>query len=323
MKRPMPMPGHGRFPHLLLTACLGFAACGQDPAASRPGPAPAATGPTSAPASALVAGYELGRALRAFSLPPELREVSGITATGPDTVACVQDEHGAIFQFDLVTGRVTGHQRFGPAGDYEGLTLVGDEYWVLRSDGTLLRVVRDGRGLATADRHVLVSAHRNWEGVAFDRAESRLLLVPKDVPKGSDKEERDERLVFGFDLKTRRLGPEPLLTLRVKDLAAQARRLGFEVPTKLTGKGLERTDLKLRVAEVAVHPETGEFWLLSALDRILLVVDRGGRLRALHQFAESELPKPEALTFLPDGRLAIASEGETGPAVLRLYGKKP
>jgi hypothetical protein len=44
------------------------------------------------PSSMIVASYELGRALRSFTLPPELREVSGITAIGVDTIACVQDE---------------------------------------------------------------------------------------------------------------------------------------------------------------------------------------------------------------------------------------
>jgi hypothetical protein len=53
----------------------------------------------------------------------------------------------------------------------------------------------------------------------------------------------------------------------------------------------------------------------------LLVTDRKGEVKGMHVFAADEMPQPEGATFLPDGSLALASEGVGGPAVLRNYGK--
>jgi uncharacterized protein YjiK len=57
---------------------------------------------------------------------------------------------------------------------------------------------------------------------------------------------------------------------------------------------------------------------LSAVDRVLLRVDREGTLRAGQRFDASELPQPEGLACLPDGRLLVASEGDGGPGRVRV-----
>ncbi|HEU4420191.1 MAG TPA: SdiA-regulated domain-containing protein [Planctomycetota bacterium] len=258
---------------------------------------------------------------RSFLLPDDLREVSAIAAADDHTLACVQDEKGALFFFDLDQGRVLRRAKFGPKGDYEGLAKVGDDYWVLRSDGLLLRLV------ATADRYEIAETLatglgvKEFEGLAVDRAANRFVLAPKSLAK--ETEERELRPLFAFDLATRLAAKEPLITLHLDQVLDAARLQGIAVPTRLSKRGKEKPAVRLFFAEVAVHPGTGELWLLSAGDRALLVVDRNGQFRGMHFFPAEEMPQPEAATFLPNGHLVLGSEGGGGPAVLRVYACVP
>ena len=211
--------------------------------------------------------------------------------------------------------------KFGPKGDYEGLAKVGDDYWVLRSDGVLLRLV------AAADRYEIAETLatglpvKEFEGLAVDRAANRFVLAPKSVAK--EKEEKELRPLFAFDLATRLTAQEPLITLHLDEVLDAARLQGIAVPTRITNRGKEKPLVRLFFAEVAVHPETGDLWLLSAGDRALLVVDRKGQLRGMHFFSTVEMPQPEAATFLPNGHLVLGSEGAGGQAVLRVHACVP
>lgn len=255
-------------------------------------------------------------------LPPELREVSGITALDGRTVACVQDELGIVFLYDLERRVIAGQLPFGPRGDYEAITRAGDDWWVLRSDGLLLHLRWTGSSLVLQGEHPLPLPYADFEGLCLDPAHDRLLVAPKDRPRG-DKEQRDLRRVYAFDLRTRELLAEPVLQLDLVDLAAQAEQLGTPLPVRETAKGKERIALKLLCSEIAVDPSRDEILLLSGVDRALVRVDRGGRLRAVQFFPADELPQPEGLAFLPDGRLLIASEGPDGPGRLRLLQPPP
>ncbi len=75
-----------------------------------------------------------------WELPKILREVSGIAHMGNNKIACVQDEDGIIFIYDLVSSRIEEEIEFAGAGDYEGISLVGETAYVLRSDGTIFEV---------------------------------------------------------------------------------------------------------------------------------------------------------------------------------------
>jgi uncharacterized protein YjiK len=232
---------------------------------------------------------------------------------------------------------------FGPDGDYEGLARVGDDYFVLRSDGLLCRVTSAGQRLRVAETFALAMPNHDLEGLCHDPRRRALLIAPKDVVKPDEKEPkrskgerrrgeeagasdpptakelRDQRVVFAWDLEQKALLAEPVLRLSLEHLKRRAETRGHELPTKTNKKGKERTVLRLLFSCIAVHPRTGEIYLLSAADHVLLVVDQLGALRDVHLLDEDALPKPEGLTFMPDGNLVLSSEGVEGPARLVVY----
>lgn len=250
-------------------------------------------------------------------LPKGLREVSAIVGADERTLVCVQDEVGALYFVDLDGQRPPHAVVFGPPGDYEGLARVGEDYWVLRSDGVLLHLQWFDGGLLVVATHTLKTPHKDWEGLCYDTERKVLLVLPKDRG-GDSKEDRDERPVFAFDPAGGRLRPELDMVFSKRRLADQAERRGFDVPLRANSKGKLRIDLKLHCSELLLVPGKRELLLLSGVDRALLRLDYEGRLLACRVFDEQELPQPEGMAFLADGRLLVASEGQHGPGVVRV-----
>lgn len=262
--------------------------------------------------------FDLAHPDRSFDLPDELHELSAITVRDDRGISCVQDEKGVLYGFDLGSGRVDASQHFGERGDYEGLCRVDGTYYVLRSDGLLLRLEPDGKHFRVKAEIHLDLPVPEVEGVCLDTGQRRLLIAPKEFGK-VDKEHKDERPLLAFDLQTQRLAAAPALVISLAAVEAAAVRLGVELPTRSTPKGRQRVALELHFSDLSVRPATGDVFLLSAVDQLLLVVSPTGAVRYVHRLDPSLLPQPESLTFLPDGDLLIGSEGGSGKARLCRY----
>lgn len=248
-------------------------------------------------------------------LPKELREVSAITQAADGTLACLQDELGALFWFDIEGRRPTTTAVFGERGDYEALVRVDADYWLLRSDGFLARVAHAAGNWRIVGSSWLPGGPREWEALCFDASRRRLLAMPKEGV-GSSKSERDQRALFAIDLATGVATEAPVCVLQRRSLLRQAEALGLDVPVRTTDKGKERAELELTISEIAVVPGKAELLLLSAKDHAVLRVDYTGRLLGLRRLDAAVLPQPEGLTVLADGRLVVASEGAGGAARL-------
>ena len=265
--------------------------------------------------------YDLKHPSKRFTLPAELTEVSALTDIDANTVACLQDEQGAIYLVDLNTGKVAGKSVFAGPGDYEGLTRVGDDLYALRSDGLIHHLRKKGDGYAHSDTFRVVVPNHNIESLGLDERNQVMLIAAKDNLKG-DKDLRNARFVYGWDLRTNKQLTRPVLTLNVERVASQARALGVKLPMKRTEKGKERLDFKLRPSSIAMHPTEDLYYLLSAQDRALLVLDRAGVLKELVFLDPTLFPKPEGITFQPDGTLLISNEGKDAPPNLLVFSQK-
>lgn len=246
-------------------------------------------------------------------LPHQLREASSVVGVDADTIACVQDEVGALFFVSLSGAQPLRKAEFGPRGDYEGLALVGGTYWVLRADGVLHELRADGERFRIARSVTLPAGFRDWEGVCHDAARGRLLVMPKDRP-GGDKDARDLRPVFAVDPVAGVVDAEPFVVWRRSAWLDQALARGFDVPVRTTDKGKEKVQLELVCSEILPAREPGQYFLLAAGDRVLLRVDLDGRLLGVRRLDPAKLPQAEGMTFLADGRLLVVSEADGGQA---------
>lgn len=265
--------------------------------------------------------YDLAHPDRRFALPAELREISALTDINAQTVAALQDEMGRIYFIDHTTGRVTATFDFAAAGDYEGLTRVGSDLYTLRSDGLIHHlVVKDGK-VTVADTIRVDVPNRNLESIGYDEERHLLLIAAKDNLKGSPSA-RDRRYVYGWDLRRRQLLDRPVLDMSVAAIIAEAQAMGVKLPRERKKNGKEEVQFKLRPSSIALQPQQGTYWLLSAADHTLLIFDRSGHLLDLVPLDRKLYPKAEGITFLANGDLLISNEGKDAPANLLFFRRK-
>ena len=292
-----------------IAAGLLSAQCGRGVASSQE-PSPARR-----PASSLP--YTLEKPDGRFVLPPALAEISGLTDLSSTQVACVQDEEGAVYVYDLDSRRVVRKIPFGAPGDYEGLAAVGGSFFVLRSDGVLYELPDAAAGSAPVV-HELALPTRDNEGLAFDAKYRRLLIAPKSrLSKG--RETKFDRAVFAFDLKTRALVPDPVLEWSVSDVVEFAESRGLPLPMSSRRQGDVRPALRLLPSSVAVHPITDEVFVLSAADAVLISLSRNGAVTGYALLDRRLHRQPEGITFTTAGDMLISNEGAGGAPLLWLF----
>lgn len=249
--------------------------------------------------------YAFDNPTRVDTLPGVLAEASGLTDVSNTEVAIVQDEQGVIFVYDLNLRRITKQVPFGPPGDYEGLTRLGDAMFVLASDGTLI-TVSDWRGAARVERRSLDLPTSDNEGLGYDPFGNRLLVAPKSRWQ-SGKTHKHLRAVFALDLESKKLDVAPALVMDVNRLIDYANAHDHALPEKAK-KGKPRVALRFMPASIAVHPKTRELFVISAIDRVLASFDRMGNVTGYAKLDPERYRQPEGMTFLADATLVIANE---------------
>ena len=89
--------------------------------------------------------YNINSPDKIWELPFELKEISGMAAIDDNTIACIQDESGIIFKYGLEEDKIIETLKFGKSGDYEGIALKDNIFYILRSDGRIYKVDPAGK----------------------------------------------------------------------------------------------------------------------------------------------------------------------------------
>ena len=271
--------------------------------------------PGSAPPPAL-SFYALEAPDLSAALPPRLAEVSGVTALSGAEVACIQDEEGVVFVYDLAQRRTVRQIPFGPRGDYEGIASADTRLFVLRSDGVLFEL-QDLSSTPPVRAHVLRLPTADNEGLCLDAPRRRLLIAAK-TRLGKGKAFKDTRVIFAYGLDAAALEPEPAMIVSVDAIRDFAERQG----RRRVAPGGKPRALRFMPSAIAMHPTTFEVFVLSAVDQALATFDANGRVTGFAGLDPALFPQPEGLTFLGNGDLVITSEAAGGRPTIALFKRR-
>ncbi|WP_181163605.1 SdiA-regulated domain-containing protein [Pontibacter mangrovi] len=240
-------------------------------------------------------------------LPAELREVSGIALLDDERMACVQDEKGSIFIYNLKDQELEKEYPFGAAGDYEGLAVDGSTAYVLRSDGTVFQVKEFESSKPQVKKYKsALAASQNTEGLALDKADNRLLIACK----GHDKTLGKNKGIYELSLESGKMRPEPVITIPLEQELLQA----------TTDKKKKDLYDVLQPSSLEIHPLTGEHYLLDAVNGRIMLVSEDGKLSSVTTLDKKMLRQAEGLSFGSNGEVYIASEGsKKGRGVIHKY----
>ena len=234
-----------------------------------------------------------------WELPRVLEEVSGIDYIDKERIACVQDEVGELFIYNLVSKQIEKRIKFAENDDFEGVAMVGNKAYIMRSDGKIFSIDDIRVENPVIEKYdTQMSFKYDFEGLCYDKKKDRLLLAAKS--NGPDDDDKFKP-VFEFKLGSKQLTDVPIYQLFYDDPI-------FE--------GLESagTPKIFRTSEIHIHPKTGDIYMLDGVIGKLLILSNNWQPKSLYIFNPSDFPQPEGITFDPDGKTFISNEGEWKPA---------
>jgi uncharacterized protein YjiK len=258
--------------------------------------------------------YDLNAPNSTFDLDLSLREISGLTTTPkPDWLAAVQDEKGQLFYINKKTGQVDPSVIFAEDGDFEGIEFVGDTLWVVKSKGRLFKLWNLNKtpyDMATFKIESLKKA--NIEGLGYDAKNNRLLLAQK----GEKTDEAATRSIFAFDLKKQDPSVSKVFELGLGDFKAfltDKKEKRYQHLTKDYVENPLAKGVEWGPSGVAIHPQSGNMYILSSVNKVLLIVSAEGKILEMVKLDKNRFPQPEGICFDPDGTMYLSSEAKDAP----------
>jgi len=260
-------------------------------------------------------GYDLRHPLKEYELPHSLREISGITFSGEHKMACIQDEKGKIYVYNLKKEDVKESIEFGTDKDYEGIALVNDTFFVLHSTGTLFEVTGfDTDSQQTKKHDTFLKKENNTEGLCYDSTTHSLLIACKGVSHKKEKE--DVKEIYRFNLESDKLEKKPEYKIHLEALEK------FLEESHVIKPVTSDADAFFEPSEIAIHPFTHDIYVLSSVGKMIVVLDRNGTIKEAADFDPAFAAHPEGMTFSPAGHLFISSEGKGSKKVILEFAPK-
>jgi len=240
-----------------------------------------------------------------WMLPADLKEVSGLALTADGRLLTHDDNVGRIFVIDPRSGIVLNQFTLGHGihGDFEAITVAGNDIYLLNSNGTLYQFREGGKDahVSFTTQDLRLGKECEFESMAYE-ADSAWLLLP--CKRTSKKSMQDKLIIYRFRLQ----GPDSTrLTMMTIPLA--------EVIGSNDWKGFHPSDM-------TIDPSTGNYVIISSHEKGLVeitpagLVDRAEPLPGKHQ-------QPEGVAITKDNLLIVSDEGSKKPAAITLYRWRP
>lgn len=231
--------------------------------------------------------------IKTWELTFALREVSGISHIDDSRIACIQDEDGIIFIYDLEQEQIVNEIEFGPRGDYESIRIIDSTAYVMQSNGSLYKISNfesKNRNITTFKTEF--SSFNDMESFDYNPGISEFLTVPKE---NNLSENRQDFIIYRLDPETFKLKKDVFTSISYEDPIFKIKERWFMEDGFLA-------------SELSVHPLTNEIYMLDSRIPKLLILHPDGKPKALHMLNPEDFQQPEGLSFDQHGRMYISNE---------------
>lgn len=240
--------------------------------------------------------------LAKWILPEDLREVSGIALTGNGRLLAHSDERGRVYVIDPRRGMVaktfTVGSKSGVVADFEGITISGDDIYLLASNGSIYKFREGADGASVPFTKVDTGLGREceFEGIAIDPDSAWFVLPCKNVKK---KSMRGQLVIYRW----RPDGADASVTVLTIPLADAVGTNGWK---------------NLSPSDVAIDPATGNYVVITGPEKALIEITSAGEVVRSRRLP-GRPQQPEGIAISRDGILIISDESVTRPADITLY----
>ncbi|MFC3563031.1 SdiA-regulated domain-containing protein [Pedobacter jamesrossensis] len=232
-----------------------------------------------------------------FNMPQNLFEISGIVFHNgdPKQVFAIQDEDGDLFYLGL-NDKQSKYTKFGSKGDYEDLTIIKNQIIVLKSNGELHMFPISEISKPEAANVIKIKdlvPKAEYEGLAADEKAGKIYILTK----GSKSDEKNKATsIYAFEFSAdNTLKPAGTFSLPFSEIEA------------LSGT----KKIKFKPSALAKNPSTNEWYILSSVNKLLIVTDDNFKIKAAYPLKGGNFNQPEGIAFDKDNNLYISNEGGT------------
>ncbi len=256
-----------------LIVCLGFLSCKRAPVKKI----------TKSPD-----GYDLNK-VHQTKLPLELDEISGVAYYAKDSsIFAINDEKGWLYK--LKKGSNGLRWKFSKGADFEDLVLLDSAFYVLQSNGNIIRLTFDTKNNIVVQQYTFEQQEgvkNEFEILYFDSTRQKLILVCKDCE--SDK--KKSLTTFSFD-----------------PFSGQYTGSDFSINVEKIAESIGEEKIRFKPSAAAINPKNGLLYIVSAINEMIVITDVNGNFKNSFKVDKGIFKQPEGITFTPSGDMIISNE---------------
>lgn len=237
-----------------------------------------------------------------IQLSKELKEISGIIMKGSSLYA-ITDNTGQLFQLDTANGKILAHWQFGKVADYEDVAIAEGRFYVLNSNGDIISFLLTVDGKSDIKEFNFPYGKGNeFEILYYDEIAKQLVVVCKEC--------KDDK-------------KKALTVYTIDHITGKYESADFDVNAQEVAQKTNNKMERLKPSAAAVHPQTGEIYMVSSINKMLIRLSRNGKVLSVSSLKRSLFEQPEGIAFTVGGDLLISNEaGEKDQATLLLFKNK-
>lgn len=262
-----------------------------------------ACGPKASSIHGNTEGYDLEHP-KVVQLPTALNEISGLWYYAKDSsLFAIEDEDGFLYKIfpkrpnDILRWRFHGH------GDFEDVCMVDGTFYILRSDGHVFVTNIYSGDSIVSEKYEVPEKGNEFESIYYDDSLRLVMLICKDC---SD-DKKKELSTWGFNPATRQFLQSP-----------------FAIDAKRIAAILGQKSIRFKPAAATINPFTGNLWLLSSVNKLIVVANRDGSVIQAYPLDPGIYKQPEGIAFGADRTLYISNESAgQGPGNILIMHYRP
>lgn len=161
----------------------------------------------------------------------------------------------------------------------------------------------------------------NWVGnsACYHASTHRIYFNPQVENAASNR----FRAVYTFNVNKNKFSSVPLFTYDVDEVERFAMENGIRVHAiRVNAQNDTLQGLTIIPTAIAVHPKTNEVYILSGIDRSLIVFDQFGAILNYSELDSNLFPNPSGIAFAANGDLLISNEDLIKNSIVRISWNK-
>jgi hypothetical protein len=177
--------------------------------------------------------------------------------------------------------------KFSEGADFEDLVLLDSAFYVLQSNGTIVKAVFKDSVLFTKEIPFQYNMSNEFEILYYDDRKKKLILICKDC----ETDKKKSLTTFSFDPQTNQFSDS-----------------SFSIDVTPIAAALGKEKVRFKPSAATINPVDSLLYIVSAINKLIVVTDRDGKFKNAYPISPSLFKQPEGITFTPWGSIIISNE---------------